>query len=109
MGFLEKILAIIMLPISVLVVLEATEIFSIGLPFDKLLIGAGLMIVLQIMTLLFLKLHGGELRPINLIIAAVLIFPAGAYLVSYFLAFNISYLPIILGIVMFVEALYAFH
>jgi len=109
MGVLEKILAIIMLPISILIVLEAIDMFSIGLPFDKLLIGAGLMIILQVITLLFLKLHGGELRPINLVIAGVLILPAGAYIASYFLAFNIPNLPIILGIVMFVEALYAFH
>jgi len=110
MGFIGKAFAIVMFPLSILIVLEALGVFSVALPFDKVLVGAILMIVLQVLTLIFLKAHKGNPTIMNYFTAAVFILVAVVALLSGLL--NLSFadkMPLILGVIMFVEALYALH
>jgi hypothetical protein len=110
MGVIGKIFAVVMFPLSILIILESLGIYSLSLPFDKILIGAILMIVLQILTLVFLRLHTGKLNPMQIITAIVFIGLSAAALYSYFftMAFK-EQIPLILGAVMFVETIYALH
>lgn len=110
MGIIGKSFAIVMFPLSILIVLEATDIFKIEFFMDKILLGAILMITLQIITLIMLKSNGGELRIMNLVTAGVFIITALAYIIATIINFDLpSYVPIILGVMMFVEAMYALH
>ena len=110
MNFLTKILAIIMFPISILIILEQTNIYSIPFPIDKLLIGAILMISLEVLSFIMLKLTGGELRLINILTYIIFIIPAIAFLVSYLIGLNLhSAVPLILGVMMLAESIYGLH
>lgn len=110
MGFIEKLFAIVMLPLSILIIMETTGIFSLDLFFDKVFIGAILMIALQLLTLFFVKKHHSSLRGMNIVTFIVLILPALAYIFSgVFNNFLKEQLPLILGVMMFVEAIYALH
>lgn len=110
MNILTKLLAIIMLPLSILIILESTGLFSLALPFDKVFIGAILMIALQLLNLILLKINKGLLRFINIITTLVFILPAVAYILSTIMGFYLfESVPLIIGIIMFIEALYALH
>jgi|GEM_PF-6564531 len=107
---INKIFAIAMLPFSILIILEATGVFELQLPFNEIAIGAILMITLQILNLIFAKVHNGKIRFITILTAVVFIAPAIAYFVSALLGnFLEGSLPLILGVMMFVEGLYALH
>lgn len=110
MGFLEKSLAFVMLPLSILIILEGIGIYSLSLPVNKVLIGAILMIALQVSNLIFLKISNGTLTVMNVVTGIVFILPAAAYLFSYFFGYNLyESLPLIVGVMMFIEALYTLH
>jgi len=110
MGIIGKSFAIVMFPLSILIVLETAGIFSITLPFDKIIIGAILMIALQLLTLIFMKLHHSNPSLMNYVTAGVFMAVAVITLAADFLSLSFqASMPIILGVMMFVEALYALH
>jgi hypothetical protein len=110
MGFIGKAFAIVMFPLSILIICEALGIFSVPLPFDKVLVGAILMVVLQILTLIFMKMHHGSPKIMNYFTAAIFIMVAASALIASFLELPFAdKVPLILGVIMFVEALYALH
>ncbi len=57
MGIIEKSIAVVMLPLSILIILEEAGIFSFDLFVDKLVIGAILLIGLQVVSLVFSVKH----------------------------------------------------
>ena len=59
LGF-GKIFAIVIVPLSILIFLEATGIYQLSTPFDKVLIGSILMIALQLTTTFFVKMKYKE-------------------------------------------------
>jgi hypothetical protein len=97
-----------MLPLSILIILEEAGIFSFDLFVDKLVIGAILLIGLQVVSLVFSVKHQGGVRAMNIVIGVVLIIPALIYLIPALNFFGES-LSLILGTMMFVESVYAFH
>lgn len=110
MGFIGKAFAFVMFPLSILIVLEATGAFTLNLPFNKIFIGAILMIGLQLLTLIFVKAHHGHLSFMNIATCVIFMLPAAIYLLSsLFGNFLQTSIPLILGVMMFVEALYALH
>jgi len=110
MTLVNKIFAIVMLPFSLLIILEGTGLLKLGLPFNAVLIGAILMIALQVLNLVFAKTHNGHLSIMNIITAAVFIAPAAAYfLAALFGLFLEANIPIIVGVMMLAEGLYALH
>ncbi len=110
MGLIEKGIAIVMLPLSVLIILEAIGIFYLGLPVDKALIGASLMIAFQVVALLFLKIEAGHIRPINYVTAIIFIVPAASYIINIYFPFvEDKIIPLILGIMMLCEGVYGMH
>ena len=108
MGIIEKSIAIVMLPLSLVIVLEEAGIYSLSLFVDKLIIGALLMIGLQVVSLVFSVKGQGGVRAMNIVISAVLVIPALIYLIPALNFFGES-LSLILGTMMFVESVYAFH
>lgn len=108
MGLIEKAIAILMLPLGILLILEALNIYTLVLPIDKMLIGAVLMLTLQIVTILMLKIHSGEIGITHILTAVVFMLPAIAYFLTGIIGpiFGNS-LPIIFGVLMFVESWYA--
>ncbi len=110
MGFLERILAFVMLPLSVLIILEDLKVYSISLPFDEALAGAALMIALQAVNLALLMIKNKTLTAMNIITGSVFIIPAAAYI--FFSVIGKSYIdhiPLVIGVMMLVESLYALH
>ena len=70
------------------------------------------MIILQIVTLIYIKVNQQEIRVVNVVNAIVFIVPALAYIIKFILAMEVPFensIPLILGIMMFVESLYALH
>lgn len=110
MNLITKILAIAMLALGILIILEAVGVFTISLPFDKLLIGAFIMIALQLLSIILQVVHRSPIRLINILIFIIFIIPAVAYLLSDYLGqFIENILPLVLGVMMLIEALYALH
>lgn len=110
MGFIGKLFAIVMFPLGLLIILEATGVWSLKLPFDKILLGALLMIILQLITLFLLKMTYSKLGMMNFTTATIFILTALAAIFRTYLGSTISnIMPLILGVMMFVEALYALH
>lgn len=110
MGLIEKILAIAMIPLSMLIILESMGLYSIWMPIDKGILGAGIMALLQIINLASLKMKNKRLTFMNMLTGSVFILVAAAYFVGNYLGYyQIDSLPVILGVMMFVEALYALH
>ena len=110
MEIINKFLAILMLPVSILIILEQMKVFSIEFFIDKLLIGAILMILLQLLSLLFVGQNQEGIKAINIITSVIFIIPAVAYIASLFLVIPFSeHLPMIIGVMMLAEAVYALH
>ena len=110
MGLVEKILAIVMIPLSILIIIEQMGFYSLGLPLDKGFLGAGIMIALQLINMASLKIKNKKLTAMNIITGGIFIITALAYILGNYLGYlQISSLPVILGVMMFVEALYALH
>lgn len=110
MGILEKIFSAAMIPIGLLIILRETGIYSLNLPVDIVLIGAILIILLQLINVVLLRTQNGTLTAMNVVTAIVLIIPAAFYLsFSIFGFFSIENIPLIIGVMMFVEAIYALH
>jgi len=110
MGVLEKIIGGAMIILGVLVILEIFNVFSLALPFDKVLIGAGLMILFQIVNIIMMRIESGGVEPVHMITAVVFAAPAAAYIVSVFLVpFLTESLPMIVAVLMIAEGMYAMH
>ena len=110
MALIGKVFAIAMFPLSIIIILESLDGFSLELPFNKVIIGAVLMIALQVLTLIFLKINHGRLGIMQYLTAGIFILAALVAVFSDFVSFLPSdKLPLILGVIMFVEALYALH
>jgi hypothetical protein len=109
MGVIGKIFAIVMLPLGVLMILEQFNIFSFSLPIDKVFLGAALMTLLQIITLIMVMVHQGKIMIMNIITAIVFIGTAGAAVFFKLTGGLRQEFVLILAVIMCVEALYALH
>ena len=106
MGLIEKILAFVMIPLSILIFLEQINVFSISFFIDKILIGAILMILLQLLTIIQQKITNGHFGLVTIVTSVIFIMPAGLYLTHLVVS---VYIPLILAVFMLAEALYALH
>lgn len=111
MGIIGKTFAIVMFPLSIIIVLEELKIYSIAFPINKIVIGAIIMIMLQLITLFMVNKDMGNLSFMNIMTAIIFIGIAMIAGLINLLKLNIfpKEISIILGIIMFVEALYALH
>jgi len=109
MTFIGKIFAIVMLVLSMLILLEELNIFSFEFPISKIIIGAALMIVLQVITIIMLNVHHSRPTIMNILTASIFILIALAAIISVTTGFLPKEMPIIMSVTMFVEALYALH
>jgi len=111
MGIVGKLFAIVMFPLSILIVLEKLGLYTLALPIDidKVLIGAALMIALQVITLIMLKISNEKLTFMNIITGLIFIATAVAAVLSMQYGSYTKEAPIVLAVMMFVEALYALH
>ncbi|MFH1175033.1 MAG: hypothetical protein V1725_07930 [archaeon] len=106
---LGKILGISLLPFSILIALEELNLFSLTLPFDKVVVGAILMIALQFITIIMLGIHKQGIRTINIITAVVFIIPAVLALFRSFFPGIAQPILLIMAVMMFTEGVYALH
>jgi hypothetical protein len=107
MGLIEKIFAIAMLPLSILIILEWTGIFSLKIAYGTFLIGAVITLAYQIINLVMLRIQNGHLSPMQIASFVVFILPAVAYIVTLSgIAIEILPIPLVLGVMMLVEGLY---
>jgi|TARA_B100001971_G_C18239700_1_gene569906 hypothetical protein len=110
MGVVGKAFAIVMLPLGILIILEAMGIYSLNIFFDKVFIGAILIIALQLSTLFFAKKYHGSITAMSIVTLIVFAIPAVLYIFSgLFGGFLIEFLPLIIGTVMIVDTIYALH
>lgn len=109
MGVIGKIFAFLMLPLSILMILEYFKVFSFALPVDKVFLGAGLMTALQLITLTMVMIHQGKILIMNIITAVIFIGTAAAAVVFKLTGGLKEELVLVLAVIMLVEALYALH
>ena len=108
MGLIGKTFAIILFPLSIIVLLETIGI--VALPFqNKVMLGAVLMIGLHLTTLVMLQISKHGVRFMNIATAFIFIAVALAALFSSFLPAFQKEILIIFSVTMFVEGLYALH
>ncbi|MBR9699583.1 hypothetical protein GOV09_03960 [Candidatus Woesearchaeota archaeon] len=106
---LGKVFGIVMLPISILIILGEIGI-GFSLPFNLALLGAILMIALQLVNMVAAKSHNGHLRIMQIVTAIFFIAPALALIAKEFFGLIVvDSLPLIVGVIMLAEALYALH
>jgi hypothetical protein len=105
---LTKLIAIVMLPLSILILLQETNLYVIELSFDLMVLSASLMILLQILVLVMVKVHQENLTIINWLTAIVFVLPAVYYFLQQFLT-PVPQMPLILGAMMLAESVYALH
>lgn len=112
MRIVTLILAIVMLPLSLIILINELTPYTLNIPIkiDLLLIAAILMIVLQLLNLVFLMMNNAALRPMNIVLLIVFIIPSSLYFLEFFLSISfLDVLPLVMAIMMFVESLYALH
>ena len=109
MGSIEKIISVAMLPLGVLIILERFDVFSISLPVNKIILGAALMIVLQLVTTISIHGHNGKPSVMSNVTRGIFMIIAIAAIIFQVTGKFTSEVPLILGIMMIVEALYALH
>jgi len=112
MGIIGKAMAIVMLPLSILIVLESLELFTLNIGFNKVFLGAILMIVLQIITLVMVKVYHGEMSIMNFVTFGVFVIPAATYLLSSLISLSTTMqqvIPLVIGVMMLIESVYALH
>jgi len=109
MGVIGKSFAFVMFPLSILIVLEELNIYSIYLPINKVILGAVLMIILEIITLVMLFYAYGKPSVMNVVTALVFILTSVAAIGSGVFGLFQKEVAVVLGVMMFVGALYALH
>lgn len=110
MSILIKVLAVVMLPLSILVILTSVNIKLLNLPFNLTFLGVIIMIIFQILNFVFIKMFNEEIHLMQIITGFIFIIPAVAYLISIFTTPILpGYLEVILGTTMCAESLYALH
>ncbi|MFH1276522.1 MAG: hypothetical protein ABIH82_05405 [Candidatus Woesearchaeota archaeon] len=116
MSGINKLLAILMLPVGTYIILEELKIYALNLPVNSLLIGAILMVLLQVLNLVLASANqsGGEetggVKPITILTSIFFILPAAAYFLSLVMIIPLKeYIPMFLGVLMIAESLYALH
>lgn len=109
MNLIGKTFAIIMLPFSILLLLKEIDLLSFEFPIDIVILGAVLMISLQVLTIMMLHIHNKRPTIMNVLTASIFILIALAAIVFVTTGYLPSEMPIIMSVTMFVEALYALH
>jgi len=110
MGAVDKIIAVFTVAIGFLIILDAVGKYTVDLPLDIVLIGAIALVASQIINLILLKVHNGTITSMQIITHIIIIIPAIAYLATYFVTIPyVEQLPLVLGIVLILESLYALH
>jgi hypothetical protein len=103
-----KSFAIVMVPLSIIILLEQIGVYALQLPFDKLLVGAILMIALEIITLIGVIINYKKPSITNMIAVVAFLTPPLIYLGHLFIGYaNPSYIPLIMAVTMFGETIYA--
>ncbi|MFH1409158.1 MAG: hypothetical protein ABIH34_04585 [Nanoarchaeota archaeon] len=108
MSLLDKLGAIVIFPLSIIIILEVLGVYTVPLPFDKILIGALLMIAFQVINVAMLGIQNGHVSIMQILTGILLILPPVAYFFQSFIPFG-AQIPLILGVMMFTESLYALH
>lgn len=111
MGLIGKIFAIMMFPLGILIILESLKVYSLNLGVNKIFIGAALMIILQLITIFMVHTNQKNLSFMNILTAFIFISVAIYAILSVILKFGAlqKEIPLILGLIMFIEGLYALH
>ena len=64
---LGKIFAVIMFPLSILILLEHFEVFTLNFPIDKLLVASSIMIIFQLINIITAKAKNRKLTEISIL------------------------------------------
>jgi hypothetical protein len=105
---ISRIFAILMVPLSLLIIIQEIGLFTLNMPVDKILVGAILMLALEAITAIGVIINYKALSMTNIIAIIAFAIPAVIYLGQLYLGFPVlSYIPLILGVTMFGETIYA--
>ena len=109
MGIVKKGFAAVMIILGGLIILEETNTYSMNLTYPIALIGSALMIIFQIIHLFSGKIHNGHMGIMPIITSFVFIFPAVGCIADYLGLISIPSIQLIIGVMLFIESLYALH
>ena len=109
---MSKLLSIFALPLGILIALKYFGIYDISsaISFNITLIGAILLIIMQILSYMMVRSLNAGVTLMGKIIKTILAVPGILYVINIFypLGFG-SYLEIIIALFLFVEGLYGMH
>ena len=110
MSILGKPFALAMFPLGILIVLEETNVFTLDIGISKVLLASVLMIIFQIIHMMTAKTQNQHLGIMQIFTAVIFILPGLAFIASEFFGFfAVPSISLIIGVMVFVEALYALH
>ena len=84
-------------------------LWNVELTINKILLGAAIMIVLQLITIIMLYIHHKRPTMMNFVTAIIFISVALIAILNIILNIFPKEVYVVLGVMMFVEALYALH
>ena len=107
MESLHRPVAWIMLPISLLIILEALGIWSFRTSFDKVLIAAIAVFIFHGISLAMVMMQRSSASFLENFTNIIFVIPAVLYLLSKYIGWTpIDRIPLILGIMLLVESLF---
>ena len=109
---MSKILAIIGLPAGIVLGLDYFKILELGSigGFEITMLGALLLIAIQVLTIIMHKAAGGESKPMSFAIPVILALPGILYFIVKFLGIEFPIDPqVVIAAFLFTEGLYALH
>ena len=110
MSLVHKVLAAVLFPLSILILLEYFNFFSLNIFVDKVLLGSIILIIFQVAHFINLLRHKDEITTMNVVTLLVFCTPAVSYCVNYFFKlFVLQELSLVMGIMIFLESMYALH
>ena len=112
MSHFIKAFAVLMLLSGMTIILEQLGIYSLNVGLDKVIIGAVLLVALQILNIVSSKTHNGRISIMSVVMIIVFIMPVLAYFFSDILSLSSGFkgsLPLIIGVMMLLESLYMLH
>lgn len=110
MSLAAKILGLVLMPISAIIMLEAFGVFSLDIGYDKALICAGLLILLQVYSAISLHIGQKHLTAVNWLTFSIFTVVSLGYISGYLLSYEkAGTLAVVLASMALAESVYVLN
>jgi len=109
MGLIGKSFALVMIPVGLLLLLKQWGYLSLALPINILFLSAGLLVAIEIITLIMVFWHYGKPSFFNLLIATLSVIVAVGAVIADSYGFYPKESAVALGVVSIFVGVHALH